>query len=100
MSKNFSIRNYTDVASAAAWTQPLFTGTEATAAGSAFFVAYAKVLGGVNNDFKVNIIDAGVAVRALGSRPGDANWIASADFTNNGIVDIMDLSVVAFNFGS
>ncbi len=93
-------RNYTDTASAAAWTQPLFTGTEATGTASGFFVAFAKVLGDVNGDFKVDIIDAGMAMRAFGSRPGDPNWIASADFNNNGIIDIIDFGIVVSNFGT
>ena len=37
-------RNYTDTASTAAWTQPSYTGTEASATASAFFIAYAKVV--------------------------------------------------------
>ncbi len=38
-------RNYTDTASGAAWTGVTFTGTEFSGAGSAFFVADAKVVG-------------------------------------------------------
>src|SRR2546425_2502622 len=43
-------RNYTDIASAAAWTQPSYTGTETSATGSAFFIAYAKVEGDPGGD--------------------------------------------------
>lgn len=37
-------RNYTDTATAAAWSQASYTGTEASATGSAFFTAYAKIV--------------------------------------------------------
>ena len=40
-------RNYTDTASASAWTMPSYTGTESSATGSAFFIAYAMVVGDV-----------------------------------------------------
>jgi hypothetical protein len=36
-------RNYTDTASAAAWSQPNYTGTQATGTATAFFIAYAKI---------------------------------------------------------
>ena len=37
-------RNYTDTASAAAWTLPSYTGTETSATGTGFFIAYANVV--------------------------------------------------------
>jgi len=43
-------RNYTDTASAAAWTLPSFAGTESSGSGSAFFIAYAKVVGDPGGD--------------------------------------------------
>jgi YVTN family beta-propeller protein len=43
-------RNDTDTASAVAWTLPSYTGAEASAAGSAFFIAYAKVVGDPGGD--------------------------------------------------
>jgi len=38
-------RNYSDIASAAAWTLPSYTGAKASATASALFTAYAKVVG-------------------------------------------------------
>src|SRR5207302_9608401 len=38
-------RNYTDIASAAAWTLPSYAGAKASATASALFTAYAKVVG-------------------------------------------------------
>jgi len=43
-------RNYTDTASAAAWTLPSYTGTEAATTSSGFFTAYAKVVGDPGGD--------------------------------------------------
>src|SRR3989441_6703310 len=43
-------RNYTDIASAAAWTLPSYTGAKASATGSALFKAYAKVVGDPGGD--------------------------------------------------
>jgi len=36
-------RNYTDVATTIGWTQPYYTGISASATGSSFFTAYARV---------------------------------------------------------
>jgi len=66
--------NYTDKAVAAAWTQTSFTGAESTSSESAFFTAYAKVLGDVDGDFKVDIIDAALLAYSFGSHPGGVNW--------------------------
>src|SRR2546428_4869899 len=49
-------RNYTDTASAVAWTQASYTGTKVSATSSGFFVAYAKVVGDPGGD--APIIDA------------------------------------------
>jgi hypothetical protein len=38
-------RNYEDSANASARSQPFYTGTESSGAGSAFFVAYVRVVG-------------------------------------------------------
>ena len=50
-------RNYTDTASAAAWTMTSYTGTESTGNTSAFFVAYAKVVGDADGDLDVDVDD-------------------------------------------
>ncbi len=93
-------RNYTDVASAAAWTQPSFKGTESSGSGSGFFIAYAKVVGDANGDGKVNIIDLVLVARSFGATPGSANWNSSADVTNDGVIDITALAIVGTYFGS
>ena len=93
-------RNYTDTSTASAWMQPLFSGGQASAAGSAFFTAYAKVLGDVDGDGVVNIIDVGMAVLAYGSAPGSLSWIPEADFDNDSYISITDVSIVFANYGN
>jgi dockerin type I repeat protein/cohesin domain-containing protein len=87
-------RTYTGSASSTAWTQPSYAGTQATATGSASFVAHAKVLGDVNGDGKVNILDVGMVLAAYGSTPGSPNWNPNADFNNDGSAGIDDVSIV------
>ncbi len=93
-------RNYTDTASAAAWTQVSFTGTESSASGAAFFIAFAKVLGDVNGDFKVDILDAALLANSYGAKPGDTLWNPSADFNYDGVIDIKDAAALAFYYGT
>ena len=93
-------RNYTDMASAAAWTGVSYTGTGTTATASAFFVAYAKLLGDMNCDNKIDIIDVATVAYAYNTRPGDARWNLIADLDNDGVVDITDVATVAFYYGT
>ncbi len=93
-------RNYTDTASAAAWTQPSFMGSEAIATTSGFFIAYAKVVGDVDGDLKVDITDLALVARSFGAARGSTNWNSAADLTNDGVIDIADLAIVARYFGS
>ncbi len=93
-------RNYTDTAGSAAWTQSSYTGNEASAIGSAFFIVYAKVVGDVNGDLRVDIRDLALTAKAFGSRPGDANWGPAADLNKDGVIDVTDLTIVGANFGS
>ncbi len=93
-------RNYTDTASAAAWTGASFTGAAFSATGFGFFVAFAKLLGDVNGDNKVDIQDAALVAYAYNTRPGDARWNPSADLDNNGVVNITDVAIVAFYYGT
>jgi len=37
---------------------------------------------------------------AFDSTPGTPKWNPNADLNNNGIVDIVDLSIAAFDFGA
>ncbi len=93
-------RNYTDVASGAAWTDRSYTGTPVSRTGSAFFIAYAKVVDDVNGDFKVDIHDATLVASAYEARPGDARWDERADLDGNGIVNILDVALAAYWYGT
>lgn len=60
---------------------------------------YIPLLGDVNQDGVVNLLDAIQAALAFGSKPGDLRWNPAADINHDGIVDIYDLILVASNFG-
>lgn len=91
-------RVYTDNASAIAYTAISYAGTQATAGGSASFVAHAKVGGDVNGDGDVNIFDVGLVLGAYGSTPSSPRWNPNADFNNDGSIGIDDVSIVLANF--
>lgn len=91
-------RIYNDAASAIGYTAISYAGTQATATGTASFVAYAKVLGDVNGDRNVNILDVGLVLGAYGSTRGSPRWNPNADFNNDGSVGIDDVSIVLAYF--
>jgi len=93
-------RNYTDTATAKAWTQPSYVGTGVSDTRSALFIAYPKVVGDVNGDAKVDIVDLVLVARSFGTSTGDTNWNSAADFSRDGRIDITDLSTVGICFGS
>ncbi len=94
-------RNYTDTAKAIAWTMPSFTGTAVgPSTGTGFFTAYAKVVGDINGDFKVDIVDAFLLLNAYNTRPGDARWNPAADLNNDGVVDFRDATILSQWYGT
>jgi hypothetical protein len=84
---------------AVAWVSPSFKGDQGSGSDSAFFNAVAKVMGDVNGDMKVNILDAALVAYSFGARPGSPSWNPAADLDNNHLVNILDLAQVGFNFG-
>ena len=63
-------------------------------------VSVAKMLAGdINQDGTVNPVDAGVLSAAFGSAPHDSNWNLNADINNDSVVDILDVIILANNFG-
>ena len=48
----------------------------------------------------IDIIDVSMMASAFDSTPGTPKWNPNADLNNNGIVDIVDLSIAAFDFGA
>ena len=93
-------RTYTDTASVTAWTEMSYTGTQANATGSASFVAHANVLGDMNGDGDVNILDLGMTLAAYGSTPANPRWNPNADLNNDGSVGIDDVSILLAYYGT
>ena len=57
------------------------------------------LLGDVNGDFKVNIVDLSSIARAFGSEKGEPRWDPNADLDNNEKINIVDIFGAAQNFG-
>ncbi len=55
--------------------------------------------GDVNGDGRVDIEDLVLFSRAFGSRKGDPNYDPRADFNNDGVLDGLDLILLAYNWG-
>ncbi|HWB95567.1 MAG TPA: dockerin type I repeat-containing protein, partial [Bryobacteraceae bacterium] len=51
--------------------------------------------GDVNEDFQVDCTDVNTIKAAMGSHPGQANYNAQADINNDGVVNVIDLALVA-----
>jgi hypothetical protein len=57
------------------------------------------LLGDINGDSKVNILDAIQLANAFNSRPGNSNWNPNADLNSDNVVNILDAIIVANHFG-
>jgi hypothetical protein len=55
--------------------------------------------GDVDGNGTVDGLDSGQVIAALGSKPGDADFIAHADTNRDGVIDEGDLQILASNFG-
>jgi hypothetical protein len=53
----------------------------------------------LNKDLKVDIQDMTIVAVAYGSKSGDPNWNSIADVDKNGVVNIIDISMVAKDYG-
>jgi uncharacterized repeat protein (TIGR02543 family) len=58
-----------------------------------------RLLGDVNGDGRVNLIDIAIAAKAFGSTPSSPRWNLAADINGDGIVDMKDLALIARNIG-
>jgi hypothetical protein len=57
------------------------------------------LVGDVNNDGVVELMDYLLLSYAYGSQHGDPNWDPRCDVNNDGIVDLMDFYIVSEHFG-
>jgi hypothetical protein len=57
------------------------------------------ILGDVNGDGKVDIIDIATIAKAYGTYPGHPRWNPNADLDNNNKIDIIDIAKAAKNYG-
>jgi hypothetical protein len=53
----------------------------------------------VNGDGLVDVEDLGAVALAWQSSPGNPNWNPYVDFDNNGFINIIDVSIVALDYG-
>jgi hypothetical protein len=57
------------------------------------------IVGDINGDGVVNILDAIKLALAFNSVPGNSNWNPNADLNGDGVVNILDAIILANNFG-
>jgi hypothetical protein len=57
------------------------------------------VIGDVNKDGVVDVIDVAMVARAFGSYPGHPRWNPAYDINVDGRVDVTDLAMVEAYFG-
>jgi len=57
------------------------------------------MLGDVNHDAVVNILDISMIAKGFGTQLGDENWNCHADLDENGKINILDVAMAAKEFG-
>jgi len=63
-------------------------------------VQNSTLVGDINGDGVVNILDAILLANAFGSTPGSPTWNPAADLNGDGVVNILDAILLANNFGA
>lgn len=58
-----------------------------------------SLIGDVNQDGVVNVLDLVKVVMTFGSDPTMPNWNPACDLNGDNVIDILDLAIVAANFG-
>lgn len=59
-----------------------------------------RLLGDLNMDNVVNILDVSIVAYSHSSHPGDERWNVACDFNNDNVIDILDISSVAMEYGT
>ncbi len=57
------------------------------------------IIGDINGDGVVNILDAVLIAQAWGATPSSSNWNTKADINHDGTVDIYDATIIELNWG-
>ena len=65
-----------------------------------FYASVRTIIGDLNGDHHVNILDIAMAAMAFDSKAGDPRWLAVADFDYNGAIDMLDIAVIAYYYGT
>jgi hypothetical protein len=60
---------------------------------------YLPLIGDINQDGRVDILDAILMSVAFNSRPGNPNWNPKADLNKDNVVDILDAILLSTHFG-
>jgi len=58
-----------------------------------------SLLGDINFDGTVDILDIYVVAKAFDAKPGDPNWDPMADVNRDGLINILDIFAVAIEYG-
>lgn len=58
-----------------------------------------KLMGDVNEDRIVNMVDVGLIINAFGSYKGHSKWNEDADLNGSGFIDMKDVALAISNFG-
>jgi PKD repeat protein len=62
-------------------------------------VQQSTLIGDINGDGVVNILDAILMANAFNSKQGDSNWNPNADLNSDNVVNILDAIILANHFG-
>jgi len=60
----------------------------------------AIIVGDIDGNMKVDMVDIGLCCKAYGSKPGDSNWDPRCDVYNDGKIDMIDIGIVCKNYGN
>ncbi len=97
-------RNYPtlamDTAVAGGGTLSFLTGFQSSSTLLASFITNAKVLGDVNGDFKIDIVDIATCAFAYGSKKNQNLWNPACDMNQDGVISILDIAIIAAYYGT